>query len=245
MSRQSKTPFSFASSSHYQDGSVKSLLESCVIVLSFFNGIYSGLLSLLLIYDLVYLRRNNLMHSFGKGEAFSQEFNLLVQWVGTYSTYSFIVRQFAWPVMYMHVYIAYMFFVSSRGRKPITFLQKNFFWAIVGVLLISAITITLETMSYRNRLYLNPLTVEVLFSGMCVVYVVFAYVETCIILRRRMTSGSRGNRDTSNVVKARNSAIAKLLTILTCFIVVWVWVISNNIQYLEHGESVAVDMPSG
>ncbi len=76
--------------------------ESSIKILSFFNALYSGLLSYLLLYEMIFLKYNGLLRSFGQGEGFSDQYLLLLKWLETYSIAVFGVRQVAWTVMFWH-----------------------------------------------------------------------------------------------------------------------------------------------
>lgn len=142
-------------------------------------------------------------------------------------------------IRYQHGYIAYMFLVTSRGRKPVSSVQRTFSWGISAVLVITAVSITLETFSYTKRISLNPMAVEVIFSGACLCFVICCYAGTCLALVRR-TWRALAVESSSEIIKAKNMAIAKLLVIVAVFILVWVWVVVNNIKYLINDDSSAV-----
>lgn len=132
-----------------------------------------------------------------------------------------------------------MFLVTSKARLPVSTTQRTFSFGIAAVLAVSALSIALETFSYTNRISLNPIAVEMIFSGACLCFVVCCYAGTCLVLIRR-TSGTPAMENSSNMIKATNLAIAKLLLVVAIFILVWVWVVSNNVKYLLGGDSSAV-----
>lgn len=133
-----------------------------------------------------------------------------------------------------------MFLVTSRGRRPVSTVQRTFLWGIAAILLITALTTTLEALSYTKRISsLNPMAVELLFSGACLCFVICCYTGTCVALIRR-TWRTSAVENSPEIIKATNMAIAKLLVIVAVFILVWVWVVSNNIKYLIIGDSSAV-----
>lgn len=224
-----------------RDGLVKSLLESCIVVLSFFNALYSGTLSAVLIYDLVYMKMNHLLRPYSLGEVYSDAFMRLQESLQVYTLCVFSVRQLAWPCMYFHLYISYMFLMTTTGRRPVSGLQHNFFWAIFAVVMLSAISTTLETLSYKEYLPLEPLTIEVLLSLPCLCLVAFAYTGTAIALRGP-TKGHVLGPMSPKFLHVRNVAILKLLAVLLAFILVWAFVIGNNLNAITEGESVAVDV---
>lgn len=149
-----------------------------------------------------------LLMNFGKGEFFTPQYREVVSWLDTYNSIVFVVRQFAWPIMYMHCYIAHMFFMISRWITPISTLQQKFKYGVLAVLLMTAISITLETLAHTGRLNIHPLTIEVTFSSVCLAFVVLAYGATCYTLARN-NRGSSGLEHSAYVIKARNAAIAK------------------------------------
>lgn len=155
----------------------------------------------------------------------------------------FAVRQLAWPLIYLHVLIAYIFFAHTRGRIPISAFQRKLPQAIAILLLVTGASITFESLAFKGVLPCNPLFVEVVLVGLCVLFVGWAYLKTCIILAQR-TRGQFVGRESSHVLKARNLTIAKLLIILISFILVWSLAVSNNIRFLSEKIFAAEDVPS-
>lgn len=221
---------------------LKSLLDSCIIVLSFFNALYSGMLSVVLIWDLSCLQHNHLLRPWGKGEAFSEEYAMLLHWLCDYYKAIFAVRQLAWPVLYMHGYIAWVFFSITRGKRPLTAIQRGFPLAILGIISMAGLSSGLETYAYLTG-YCPHISVDVVFSSACLLFVVAAYVGTCVTILHR-TKGNNETRASFHVIRARNRTIGKLLLILAVFILVWTWVVANAVRYHLSGETTAVDVPS-
>lgn len=211
-----------------KDGLIRSLLQASVLVLSFFNVVYSGALSVVLIYDLAYLRSHDLMRSFSIGEIFADGYATLLDWLQTYTTIIFSVRQLAWPCMFWHCYIAYIFLQTTRGKTPVSAIQRSFPYAILGVSLMTGLSVALEACSYKGLLPMKPLVTEIILSAICVSFVLCTYVATCTVLLRR-TSYNAPDRvaNTPYVTKTRNAILGKMLMVLAAFILVWTWVIAN------------------
>lgn len=185
-----------------------------------------------------------LLTNFGKGEFFTPRYREVVSWLDNYNAIVFVVRQFAWPIMYMHCYVSQIFFLISRRITPISTLQRKFKYWVAVVLAVTALSITLETMAHTGRLDIHPLTIEVTFSGASLCFVVFSYGATCYTLARN-NHGSSGLEHFDYVIKARNAAIAKLLAILGAFIFVWSWMVGCSIQFLYDDNHLAIDVSSG
>ncbi len=157
-----------------------------------------------------------------------------------FSSQNCIPRFFLSFFFFSSRYIAYMFFVTSGGKRPVSVLQKNLKYSITYVVFLSGLSAFLDGLSYTKRLPINALILEVFFTASCLLFIIGAYARTCTALLRRNHAGVYS----TNLIKARNLALAKLLSILATFIIVWIWTLGNNIIYLVQGESLAVDVPS-
>lgn len=133
-----------------------------------------------------------------------------------------------------------MFLVTSQGKRPVSALQRGFPWAILVMLVATGVSTVLEALSYRHWFHINPLALEIILSSVCLCFVVFAYVGTCMVLTRRTWGTLTLGDDSSYIINTRNMAILKLLAILAAFILVWVWVVSNNVKYLINDEKTAI-----
>ncbi len=192
-------------------------------------------------YGLAYLGRNHLIHEIGESDGgLGSAYSTLVDWTRLYDSATFAVRQLAWPLLFWHAYIAYVFLVSSRGFRAISSIQKLFPWAIVVVLFLTGISAALEVAAYIGILHINHLLLEVILTGVCLLFVLCAYIGACMALMHRTIWKSRGV--TSIHINNRNLAIAKLLSILAVFIGIWSWVQYNQLIYLINGDDYAVDV---
>lgn len=200
------------------------------MVLSLFNAVYSGVLSGVLLYDLLNLRKHHLMRSFSIGEAFSKEYGMLLSWLDTYTSIIFFVRQLAWPCMFWHVYVAYIFLAITRRTNPVSALQRKFPRILLCTLLGSGLCISLEICSYKEWLAFNPLILEVLVSSICLCVVVCIYMVTCIALLRHTSWNMPNLVNLPHVTNLRNQILVKLIVILAAFILVWSWVVGNTFQ---------------
>lgn len=180
------------------------------------------------------------MRSFSVGEIFADGYTTLRNWLQTYTSIIFSVRQLAWPCMFWHSYIAYIFFQTTRGKIPVSAMQRTFPYAIIGVLLVTGLAIALETCSYKGLLPMNPLASEVILSAICLSFVLCTYLATCtMLLRRTSWSASDRGKNAPYVLKARNVILAKMLMVLAVFILVWSWVVANSMKVGTLGGAVS------
>lgn len=199
-------------------------------MLSIFNAAYSGVLCLVLVYDLFYLDQHQLLRDFAQGEVFSDDFGLLLEWFDTYSLVVFAVRQLGWASMYWHGYIAYMFLVTTGQKRPVSALQRALPLVLCMVAVVVILSVLLETLSFLHILKINPMWIEVVFSGSCLAFVVCAYVGTCYALISRKWDTASGREAPRTFQHVRTRTIIKLLTVVGAFIMVYSWVLTNTIQ---------------
>lgn len=144
---------------------------------------------------------------------------------------------------FVTLYSAYIFFVTSRGKKPINSLQWAFPYMILALLLVSGISVALAVVSYQGKFDINFLLLEVILVAICLAFVICTYIATCILLIRRIRSSADGEAS-PYMVKTRNWIVIKFLVILAAFILVWAWYLMNSLNYLIDGKKLALDAPS-
>lgn len=124
-------------------------------------------------------------------------------------------------------------------------LQRKFVWAILFVIGLVAVSSLFDTLAYCKVLkkIKSSLYFEVVLSSVVLIFIICAYLGTCIILTRRTWTHIGGRAfHSAHMVKARNRAIAKLLVILLAFIIVWAYNISVGIKSLINDDGLAIDV---